>query len=207
MTPAEQEATERFKRDTAEHRLELRHVDGLYRHMRASAVGRLEWFDVITWPYNLIVNGSHGSFHFCRFASDTQDMFHLFRQRDIHPDYWAEGLRAGAAQSWSERNFRAYIAQEAADLEDRYPGIVEAVGQQILNSDEYSTEYEEAARYAVAAFSHEGVKLRYPDHWDVNFQENDWRYLWSCHGILWAIKAYDQAIRPVEQVAVVGGVL
>lgn len=189
----------RFQRDTASHEMTVLHDDGMYRHLRfAPKDSSLCWWDLITWPYNLIANGSHGSFHFCRFGPDTQDMLVLFRDsragRYINPQYWEEKLRAGKAKGWSESKFRSFLVEEAAALEARYPGTVEAVGKQILNSDEHNTEYEETARWACAQFRHGDVTLRFPDEWELSFEEFDWQYLWQCHAIVRGIHMYDSTI-------------
>lgn len=189
----------RFAGDTAKHQMTVLHDDGLYRHLRfAPESNSLDWWDLITWPYNLIVNGSHDSFHFCRFGPDTRDMFVLFRDSraggSINPEYWEEKLRAGKAKGWSEAKFRSFVAEEAAALEVRYPGTVKAVGKQILNSDEHSTEYAETARFACAQFHHGDVTLRFPDEWDLSFEEFDWRYLWQCHAVVDGIRRYDATI-------------
>jgi hypothetical protein len=191
---------ERFERETADHEMTVLLDQGLYRHVRFSAKGSLDWFDLITWPYNLIVNGSHGSYHFCRFGPDTEDMFVLFRDsgcgRDINPEYWAEKVRAGEVESWSETKFRDWLAKTAADLETRYPGIAEAVNAQVLHSDEHSTEYEETARYALACFDYDGVRLRIPEPWEqetqgLTFEDFDGKYLWQCFAIVWGIARWD----------------
>ncbi|MFB4275805.1 hypothetical protein ACBJ59_10970 [Nonomuraea sp. MTCD27] len=192
-----QDIAAQFARDTANHRLETLHDDGIYRQIRFTAPGSLDWFDLITWPYNLIVNGSHGSYHFCRFGDDTKDMFVLFRAvaagRRINPHYWAEKVRAGEVNAWSEDAFRAWVAQEAADQESQHPGMQNAVRDQILYSDEHGTDYEETARYAVAAFRHEGVRLAFPEKWERPFQDFHWQYLWQCHAVVHGIAAYDAA--------------
>jgi hypothetical protein len=191
-----QDIAERFAKETADHKMEIRHDDGLYRHIRFSALNSLDWFDLITWPYNLIVNGSHGSFHFCRFSDDTEDMFVLFRSgsagRRINPHYWAEKVRAGEVMSWSEDDFRQWVTQEAADQEASHPGMVRAVTLQILDSDEHNLEYEETARYAVASFRHKGARLAFPESWERTFQDFHWQYLWQCHAVVHGIATYDR---------------
>lgn len=196
------EIAARFARETTHHVMEIRHDQGLYRHLRFAPKGSsLYWWDLITWPYNLVVNGSHGSFHFCRFGPDTEDMFVLFRDsragKYINPQYWEEKLRAGKAKGWSESKFRSWLVEEAAALEARYPGTVEAVGRQILNSDEHSIEYKETAEFACAQFSHGDVTLRFPNEWDLSFEEFDWQYLWQCHAVVTGVHMYDAARKAV----------
>jgi hypothetical protein len=87
----------------AGHEMTVLHDDGLYRHLRfegtaESSLGRYPSypFELITWPYNLVVK-SGWTFHFDIDA--TPDMFNLFRKTalsgQINPGYWSEKVRAG----------------------------------------------------------------------------------------------------------------
>lgn len=87
----------------AGHTVTVLHEDGLYRHLRfeGSAESSLGIypsypFELITWPYNLVVKAGW-TFHFDIDA--TPDMFNLFRKTafsgEINPGYWAEKVRAG----------------------------------------------------------------------------------------------------------------
>lgn len=192
MTTVERTAAERFQRDTAEHRMETRHEDGLYRHLRFKRPESGEyWFDLVTWPFNLVVNGDMGSFHFCRVGSDTEDMFRLFRDsgagESINPGYWAEKLRVGRsdAEEYSEAMFREVIAEQVAD--DRVLSAL--VKTEILDSDDVA--YEDGARNLLDAFSHEG--FRFTDTWEFNFKDWTAQYLWCCHAIVGGIALYDAA--------------
>ena len=84
----------------AGHTVSVLHEDGLYRHLRFegnadSPFGRYP-FELITWPYNLVVK-TGWTFHFDIDA--TEDMFDLFRRTaltgQINPGYWSEKVRAG----------------------------------------------------------------------------------------------------------------
>lgn len=92
------EIAARFARDTAKHEMTVLHDDGLYRHLRFMnpAHGSIGAFELITWPYNLVVK-SGWTFHFDIDA--TEDMFDLFRRTaltgQINPGYWQEKVRAG----------------------------------------------------------------------------------------------------------------
>ncbi|MET9445439.1 hypothetical protein [Streptomyces sp. NPDC006610] len=84
----------------ADHRMTVLHEDGLYRHLRfeetaVSPFGRYP-FELITWPFNLVVKAGW-TFHFD--INATEDMFDLFRRTahtgQINPGYWQEKVRAG----------------------------------------------------------------------------------------------------------------
>jgi hypothetical protein len=94
------ESAARFKRETASHEMTVLHEDGLYRHLlfegtADSPFGRYP-FQLVTWPYNLVVKAGW-TFHFDIDA--TPDMFDLFRRTaltgQINPGYWSEKVRAG----------------------------------------------------------------------------------------------------------------
>lgn len=88
----------RFARDTANHEMTVLHDDGLYRHLKFMNPenGSIGSFQLITWPYNLVVKAGW-TFHFDIDA--TPDMFDLFRRTAlrgrINPGYWSEKVRAG----------------------------------------------------------------------------------------------------------------
>jgi hypothetical protein len=186
---------ERFRNDTAGHELTVLHEDGLYRHLRYRRPERGEyWFDLVTWPYNLVVNGDMGSFHFSRFGSDTEDMFVLFRDsgagKRINPGYWAEKLRVGRteAEEYSEEKFRQVVAEQVEG--DRVLSAL--VKAEILDSDEIADE--ESARNLLDYFKHEG--FRFTDTWEFNFRDWTPHYLWCCHAIVFGIRQYDAAKVP-----------
>lgn len=98
MTANYPEIAARFARDTARHEMTVKHEQGLYRHLKFMNPehGSFGAFELITWPYNLIVK-TGWAFHFDIDA--TEDMFDLFRRTaltgQINPGYWSEKVRAG----------------------------------------------------------------------------------------------------------------
>ena len=167
---------ERFTRETASHRMIVFHDDGLYRHIRFQhhvlcndAEVRLGyssyWFDLITWPGALTINGDCGTYTFAR---DT-DMFVFFRRHrtlrgdgfEINPQYWAEKLRApepAGAKKYSEDVFRQQVVDyvtEAIRYGDAPRGIGKAVRDEIFGPfAKWSIVYEEGAREALAEFAY-----------------------------------------------------
>lgn len=89
------------------------HEDGLYRHMRFSAPGTLESFEIITWPGSLTVSGGHGTWTFRR----NQDMFTFFTGY-INVDYWAEKLVNGChggrqeVKHHDDETFRDWVIED-----------------------------------------------------------------------------------------------
>ena len=96
--------------------VELR-VDGLYRHIEFKALQGWSRIILVTWPYNLLVAGSHGSYHFERFGSDTEDMFNWLRGIRVEPDRWASKL-ANGADSVREYDRERLVAEVKAEVKE-----------------------------------------------------------------------------------------
>jgi hypothetical protein len=127
----------------ARHAMTVLHEDGLYRHLRfegdaESPLGRYPSypFELITWPYNLVVKAGW-VFHFDIDA--TPDMFDLFRRTaltgQINPGYWSEKVRAGRdeVEGYDPDLLKAEIASTLAqwmrdDLADRVWKRAETLG-------------------------------------------------------------------------------
>lgn len=91
--PSEQEQAEQhFPRDIAEHKLTVKHHDGLYRHLYFGRPGTGTMsFSITTWPGHLAYTGDMGDYVFCR----LDDMLQFFRtDRAPNYGYWAEKVVA-----------------------------------------------------------------------------------------------------------------
>lgn len=199
------EIATRFARDTYGHELRILRDDSLYRHLMFfnSNYGDLYRFDLVTWSNHLVIRGDGPTFVFSLYPlADLLDMFRkTARVGEINADYWQQKVLAGKVRDWSEEKFRTWLIQEAAKDEARCPGLVEAVGRQILFSDEHSTEYRGTAEYAIASFAHRDYRLRFPDRWEESFEDYSWEFLWACHAIRWGIAQYDTAKAALKAVA------
>jgi hypothetical protein len=128
-----------FTSDFAEATLNVSREDGLFRHIEFSASKSMNRLIVITWPYNLLVAGSHGSFHFERFGKDTEDMFAWLRGSRVDPDRWASKLVNGAdsVREYDRSRMEAEINERVAEAirDDWAPeGLEAAVREEILGS-------------------------------------------------------------------------
>lgn len=212
-TKAEKDAAERFTRDTAKHQMTILHDHGLYRHLRFAAPdGSGYRFALVTWPNKLIFTGEVGTYAFAVWP--TEDMFRLFRESstDGRPNigYWHEKLIAWnePAIQFSNDLFEAKVAEELAKAEEWFPGVTAAWREKTEGFlAEYSTDTEEAAREALAAFEYlpegqfgEAWRFRYASEWKLDGY--DWRYLWACHAIVWGIARYDATTAPAPAEAV-----
>jgi hypothetical protein len=209
---------ERFVREVAEHQMTVLRDDGLYRHLRFQRDDGSSsyWFDLVTWPGCLVVNGDCGTFTFSR----TRDMFEFFgpsgarggfedARWGINPDYWSEKLQApkpDGAERFSEDAARARVLDWLADYVDGYPDpgdefdehgpcggrrafdLYRELREQILDRELYN---ESEARRLIGEFEHDGVYL--DDAWEWSMREYDWQFLWCCWAIVWGISQYRSA--------------
>lgn len=214
---------ERFLKDAAAHRMEVLRDDGVNRHLRfRNPESSAYWFDLITWPGTLCIDGDMGTFVFRR----LHDMFEFFRtdqdhynrtgrgdQLAINPGYWDEKLRAPNprdAKKYSADSFRQHV-------KDAFDNWVESSQP----DDEYSTQAERdefmddkdalwsALSSEVLPAADDGDVRAYDaarefrrveapgfnmeDCWEWDCREFTYDFLWNCYAITWAIKQYDAA--------------
>lgn len=181
----------RFNKNTGSHQMSILKDDGVYRHLRFKNPDSVSyWFDIVTYPGNLIFNGDHGFFAFCR----TNDMFEFFRDRAPNFEYWEEKLIAsnGKIQVFDSETakksvtdaFSEYLAAiDDPELLDQYREEFQDV---ILNccNDEYD-------------FNNIGY-MELDSGWVFDPLEHRDKvysccYLWACCAIPWAIRKYDKS--------------
>ena len=204
-TPACTEDT--FDRNVLTHRMRIVRDDGLHRHIQFRRLGSgVYWFDIITWPGALCIDGDCGTFVFRR----LDDMFEFFRtDREhgkwrINPQYWAEKCTAAdrsGIQAYSREAFAEAVNRWVDDFlkdgdgEDWPPAraatLREAIKQEVLTKDETEQDAHEAA----AGFSFDG--FTFSDFWEVNCREYTHHFLWCCYAIQYGISLYDKAKEPV----------
>ncbi|MEV7013476.1 hypothetical protein [Streptosporangium sp. NPDC051022] len=107
---------ERFRRETADHVMEIKHDDDLYRHLRFMEPKHSSyWFDLITVPGALIFRGDGESFVFSRLP----DMFEFFRGPvgRINPHYWAEKLTSDrdSVMKYNQGLFEQLVKEHVAE--------------------------------------------------------------------------------------------
>jgi hypothetical protein len=184
----------RFQRDTAEHEMTILRDDSLYRHLRFRAPGTSSyWFDLITWPGALVINGDMETFVFAR----TEDMFSFFRGDRINPGYWGEKLRAPRdARVHSEDLFRECVRDEASRAEADYPGLSDAVQEYFFGQfAEWNPGSESDVTAGLSHFKYlpEGSvaePFRFTDTWEWDLRDWSYQFLWCCHAIQWGIGQY-----------------
>lgn len=199
---------ERFLGYVTAHEMRVMRDDGLYRHIKFRKPEECAyWFDLITWPGHLCINGDCGSYVFAR----TPDMFEFFRDertaRDgklhINKSYWAEKLKAQdchgkhceGVKRWSSDEFeraikRRYIEHVRSEMSGepaKRKELRRLVEENVLRrSDE-----QHYAIDAACGFDEHG--LRFEDFWEVDCTEWDFSFVWSLYAIQWGIRRYDAA--------------
>lgn len=152
------EIAKHFENDFAEAKLAEHREDGLHRHIEFSAPKSMNRLILITWPYNLLVAGSHGSYHFNRYGSDTEDMFAWLRGIRVQPDHWAGKLVNGrdSVEEYDRSKMVAAINERVADAveNDWAPeGLQDAVSEEILGS--HLLDAKDTAFQLVSEFEHD----------------------------------------------------
>lgn len=189
----------RFLRDTEDHQMSVLLDHGIYRHLRFKAPGTgMYWFDVITWPGSLTINGDMGSYTFSR----LEDMFEFFGGREpgyVNKGYWAEKLVAvdkqSPAKEFDEDLFTLRVLEDFWEQrEDFEPAearqIWEAIREQIF--DEYAFRYtahqcHELLNHFVSPIPGFG----YSDSWEWgSFDDYGIHFVWCLHAITHAIRTY-----------------
>lgn len=206
---------ERFYRETRDHELTILKDDGLYRHLRMKPKGHsFYWYDIVTWPGNLVFRGDGESYVFTR----LEDMFQFFRtgiakngKIHINPSYWAEKLTSDqdGVKKFDEESFRQ-VLQEQVDqaienedfTEDEVKEFKAELQEEIFDSYVCADEHE--AYSAVERFQFFfGPKDKYgrqtkeftfeePWEWFGATKEYNWWLLWAMYGIAKAIQEYDK---------------
>lgn len=213
----------RFLQDAANHVMTVMRDDGVNRHVRFRRPdSSAYWFDLITWPGTLCIDGDMGTYVFRR----LHDMFEFFRtdqehynrtgranQLAINPEYWDEKLQAPSprdAMEHSVDSFRQHV-KEAFDFwvkcsqpEDEYSTEAErnkfnddkAALWSALNDEVLSVADDGDVRSYDAAREfrcEEAPDFNMHDCWEWNCREFKFHFIWCCYAIAWGIKNYDQA--------------
>lgn len=195
---------ETFLNDVKNHRIEILHDSGIYRHIRFKQPSHSEmYFDLITAPDLLLYRGDMGCYEFER----SPDMFNFFRQPELKVNlgYWAEKLKVGEANEFSSESFSEQVWESvnefiadgeiSADDIDYFKGEIENLI--CMGSDNGYL-----AHTAIRDFSFETKKVNGAyvtcqdvfgsDTWEWDFDDFTYRFIWCCYAIVWGISEYDR---------------
>lgn len=192
---------ERVLRDVAEHQLTIVRDDDVHRHIRLARPNSSDYyFDIITWPGNLIISGDMGTFAFNRLT----DMFCFFRHEGghINPGYWAEKLTAAGREGYEEfdgdrtrevieQYYNEWLEENGLTKEEDMEGneIWGEIQRQIL--DHIDSGDEHRALSGLYDFNYEDFE--FTDVFEYRMKKYTFHYIWNCYAIVWAIQQYDKA--------------
>ncbi|KJL45584.1 hypothetical protein [Microbacterium trichothecenolyticum] len=200
------EAIERAGRqlasNTTEHRMEVLHDDGVYRHLRFAKPGSWVYgFDIVTWPGHLAVSGDVGDgWSFSR----LHDMFEFFGHREVNADYWWEKMPSqlrDRAKHFSEDLFK----QIAHEHIEEWPIGKKQRAKAIAKFDEdwdWTPASPEHQREYVAEFKftdkHGQTHDFGPDTWEWGAEDFDHHFLLALHAIVFGIRKYREYEAAIE---------
>jgi hypothetical protein len=184
--------------------------DGIHRHLRFAEPGTSTlWFEIVTWPGALTINGDMGTYVFSR----TTDMFAFFGpDRHVNLSYWAEKVRSGphrndgGVREFSEAEFRSHVEEQVADwitnsklTDAAAERLRDAIAADVLIDG--ATSHDEGAHRALQDFSStldwtddDGNEFtetfEFCDTWEWDLADYVYQFVWCCHAITWAIGRY-----------------
>lgn len=195
---------DQFLKDASRHVMTVLRDDGVHRHIRFKRHGdSAYWFDLITWPGTLCVDGDMGTYVFRR----LEDMFEFFRadrewaerkgcQLGINPSYWSEKLQASPGNGFEEfdadrfgevvkEHFDRWVEAEDPDDETK-----QDVWQEI-EDDVLSCAHDGEIRAFDAAINFRSGGFEFIDFWEHRLKTYTFHFIWCCYAIAWGIKIYD----------------
>lgn len=219
----EASALERFRKDTAEHQLEVLQDHGAHRHLRFRKPGTSCYgFDIVTWPGHLAISGDMGDSVFTR----LYDMFEFFRDTRsraepdglfINAGYWAEKCVAndGEKKEFSSELFEALVKERFDEFVDEHredpedgeaakdPEWAAELWDELesevlhLDSDDVGSAIRAMDRFEPDRDS-PYARFRFTDAWEYSSSLQDYTFhlLWRLYAIAHAVKAYDARPKP-----------
>jgi len=190
---------DRVLRDVAKHQLTVVRDDGVHRHIRLARPDESDYFfNIITWPGNLIISGDMGTYTFNR----LNDMFEFFRHEGghINPGYWAEKLTSFGREGYEEfdgdaarevitRYYNEWLEEVGLTKEEDMEGneIWGEIEREILCHIDSGDEHR--AMTNLIDFNYEDFE--FTDIFECRMKKYTFHYIWNCYAIVWAIQQYD----------------
>ena len=191
---------ERFARDVATHQIDIRHDDGLYRHVVFRMPNTVIMsFSLTTTPGRLIYAGDMGCYVFER----VPDMFSFFRkdkhEREPNFGYWHEKLvaidRHGSMQNDVDKfreNLQEYVTDELTD--EQKSEVTEFIESVVSTFDDEGPEVAYKEVYDFSLDEHPRNRRQFfQDFFELSDRVYTLHYEWACHAIQWGVEQYDAA--------------
>lgn len=200
---------ERFLNNIARHTMTVLRDEGVYRHLRFRETNTgCFWFDLITYPGTLVIDGDMGTYVFRR----TEDMFEFFRTDNeyarskgdefgINPGYWGEKLRSvdvdGGYKEFDPEIFARIVktqfdewVEAEGPSEEAKTEVWEGIETEVLWGVEEGGP--EKSIEAAMEFRNEDHDFEFVDFWDNNFKSFTYCFIWCCYAIAWGVNLYDK---------------
>jgi hypothetical protein len=185
---------DRLLKDAAKHQMTVLMDSGIYRHLmfRQPQNSNQWWFEIVTWPGSLTINGDMGTWSFAR----IDDMFKFFRstkELKINSQYWEEKITSesrfgGPAKKFNADTFKDNVINslDGYDLsKTQTQKIIQSLKDTVFCEDEYPM------RQALAEFRF--AEFTFSDSWEIDGNTYTYHFLWCLYAIVWAIQQYDAA--------------
>lgn len=207
-----------FLNDVSSHEMIVIRNDGANRHIRFKRPqSSTFWFDLITWPGTLCIDGDMGTYVFRR----LEDMFEFFRtdracgQKDgrtlfINPGYWGEKLQSvaihggykefnqGLFKDAVKREFDAW-AESEEPTDEAKDALWEDLTDQVLSRAGDGSH--EAVKAAIEFEPADGETLfEMRDFYDHRLESYTFHFIWCCYAIAWGIEKYDEQMKLLGEV-------
>lgn len=226
-----QPTEEFFLRDVEKHKMTVLHDDGVYRHLRFSSGSFNQQFDIVTYPWHLVISGDMSCYVFNR----LEDMFDFFRTRPkgenglhINTGYWGEKLEA-VARHTGYHKYNPEFARE--NVKKRVDEWIEETELSKEDADDLREHLDEEIDYdsgmheayrTISGFSHKVGEeswlsldrrsrlsddppdfktFYFPDIYEWQWEDYTYHYVWCCYAITWGIKKYDESKASIEVAA------
>ena len=194
---------EQFLKDVCDHQMIVIRADGVVRHIRFKKPGAsYYWFDLITWPGALCIDGDCGTYVFKR----LEDMFVFFRTKHggINDGYWAEKVVAQCKTDGLTEFDRESFVRQAVETyrdywRDRREWSRQLEGFRELRDEVLNAENLYEAHAAMRDFGFEGFEFH--DTWEWDLTRYTGRFIWNLRAIAWGIQQWDSQQQQQEQAA------
>jgi len=185
----------------SDHELSILHDEGVYRHLQMKQPNTNNmWYDIVTYPNNLVISGDMG----CCVFSRINDMFQFFRtdELSINYSYWSEKEQATSIFGQNTEYDRSTLPKYLDMCRNRW------VKKYVPSEDEIE-EVDESlddAKYIISYFRHEIEaydflgeideyspleKIIDQNYWELNFTKTTGFQEWRLYAINHAIRLYD----------------
>lgn len=179
------ETQKRFTKSIAKHEMKIELDDAPHRHLRfaKSAPSSWQyWFELVTWPGSLAINGDMGTFVFRRLP----DMFEFFGTRgEIDYPYWAEKVQGGGkVREYSEERAKQIITEQFNEYREHLEDSDWQVIQEDIFDDPSVIGSDESVHRVLMELN------LFSDTWEWDFHDYTHQFLWCCHAVRWGIIKY-----------------